>query len=174
MILKPGDVFRRFRVLGKAGEGGMGIVYRAHDTKLGRDVALKFVTQVAEYHPAFSARLRREAKSLAALNHPNIVTIHDIDDIDGIPFLVLEWIDGKPLSDPSFSLPLSTEEFWRVALPVAEALGAAHDRGIIHRDVKPSNVLVSNDGRIKVVDFGIANLEKYIAACPAEFAPPTM
>ncbi|HLA11039.1 MAG TPA: alpha/beta fold hydrolase [Pyrinomonadaceae bacterium] len=161
MILKTGDVFRRFRVLGTAGQGGMGIVYQAHDTKLGRDVALKFVTQAGAYNSEFCDRLRREARSLAALTHPNIVTIHDIDEVEGVPFLVLEWVDGKALSDGSFVRSLSIEEFCRIALPVADALASAHDRGIIHRDVKPANVLISNDGGIKVVDFGIAKFRDF-------------
>jgi len=161
MILKTGDVFRRFRVLGKAGQGGMGVVYWAHDTKLGRDVALKFVTQAGEYNSEFSDRLRREARSLAALNHPSIVTIHDIDEVNGVPFLVLEWITGKALTDPSLSHPFTAEEFLHIALPVAHALGSAHDRGIIHRDVKPSNVLISDEGQIKVVDFGLAKFRNF-------------
>jgi pimeloyl-ACP methyl ester carboxylesterase len=156
IAVKAGDVFRRFRVLEKVGEGGMGVVYRAHDTRLGRDVALKFVTCAGDRRAELSERLRREAGSLAALSHPNIVTIHDIDEMDDGPFLVLEWIDGRDLSDPAFPRPLSLERFRRIAVPVAEALGAAHDQGIIHRDVKPSNVLVSHDGRPKVVDFGLA------------------
>lgn len=160
MSLKPGELFRRFRVLGKAGEGGMGVVYQAHDTKLDRDVALKFVTQAGEFKSELRDRLLREARSLATLNHPNIVAIHDIDEDNGVPFLVLEWIAGRPLSDPSFSRQLSLEEFFRIALSVSEALASAHDRGIIHRDVKPSNVLVSNDGRIKVVDFGLAKFRQ--------------
>src|SRR5688572_33037278 len=107
MHLNRGDEFRRFRILEKVGEGGMGVVYRAHDTRLGRDVALKFVTHAAGAAAAeFADRLRREAGSLAALNHPNIVSIHDIDDADGVPFLVLEWIDGKPLNDPSSPRPM--------------------------------------------------------------------
>jgi len=156
MILRPGELFRRYRILEKAGEGGMGIVYRAHDTRLGRDVALKFVTQVGECSAEYTERLRREAMSLGALNHPNIVTIHDFDEADGVPFLVLEWIDGKSLTGISVKRRISIEEFNRLVLPVAEALASAHDRGIIHRDVKPSNVLVSNDGQVKVVDFGLA------------------
>jgi len=160
MNLKSGELFQRFRILEKAGEGGMGVVYRAHDTELGRDVALKFVTQAGEYGSEFRIRLRREARSLAALNHPNIVTIHDIDEVDGVPFLVLEWIEGKTLSDASFSRRLSLDEFLHIAVRVAEALGSAHDRGIIHRDVKPSNVLVSNEGQIKVVDFGLAKFHQ--------------
>ena len=161
MILQTGDLFRRFRVLGNAGQGGMGVVYRAHDVKLGRDVALKFVTQVGDYDRELHERLRREARSLAALSHPNIVTIHDIDEVDNAPFLVLEWINGKPLNEALFSRPLSTGDFQRIALPVAEALGSAHDQGIVHRDLKPSNVLVSNEGHIKVVDFGLAKFRDF-------------
>lgn len=161
MILQTGELFRRFRVLGNAGQGGMGVVYRAHDVKLGRDVALKFVTQVGDYDRELHERLRREARSLAALSHPNIVTIHDIDEVDNAPFLVLEWINGKPLNEASFSRPLSTGDFQRIALPVAEALGSAHDQGIVHRDLKPSNVLVSNEGHIKVVDFGLAKFRDF-------------
>jgi pimeloyl-ACP methyl ester carboxylesterase len=161
MILNTGDLFRRFRVLGKAGQGGMGVVYRAHDTKLDRDVALKFVTHAGDYNPELNERLRREARSLAALSHPNIVAIHDIDEVDNVPFLVLEWINGKALSDPSIHRPVSAEYFQRIALPVAEALAAAHDQGIIHRDVKPSNVLISNDGQTKVVDFGLAKFRDF-------------
>ena len=156
MLLQTGDLFRRFRILGKAGQGGMGVVYRAHDVKLERDVALKFVTQVGDFDSELNERLRREARSLAALSHPNIVAIHDIDEVDNVPFLVLEWINGKALNESSFTYPLSTGDFYRIALPVAEALASAHDRGIIHRDVKPSNVLVSNEGQPKVVDFGLA------------------
>ena len=161
MILNNGDRFRRFRILEKAGQGGMGVVYRAHDTKLNRDVALKFVTHVGDHNPELNERLRREALSLAALNHPNIVGIHDIDEVDDVPFLVLEWISGRALNDPSFTLPLSVADFQRIALPIAEALGCAHDRGIIHRDVKPSNVLISNQGQTKVVDFGLAKFRDF-------------
>jgi pimeloyl-ACP methyl ester carboxylesterase len=161
MFLNIGDRFRRFQILGKAGQGGMGVVYRAHDTKLKRDVALKFVTHVGDHNPELNERLRREALSLAALNHPNIVAIHDIDEVDDVPFLVLEWISGRALNDPSFALPLSAADFQRIALPIAEALGSAHDQGIIHRDVKPSNVLISNQGQTKVVDFGLAKFRDF-------------
>lgn len=156
MLISVGDLFRHYRVIEKVGEGGMGVVYRAHDTKLYRDVALKFMMHGLRFNSEHGDRLRREARALAALNHPNILTIHDIGDTDGVPFLVLEWVGGGALSDSALQPPLSTREFVRVALPVAEALGAAHDHGIVHRDVKPANVLVSDEGRIKLADFGLA------------------
>ena len=156
MLVNVGDLFRQYRVIERVGEGGMGVVYRAHDTMLGRNVALKFMTHSPRLNSEHGDRLRREARALAALNHPNILTIHEIGDADGTPFLVLEWVGGGALSDPSFERPLSTREFARVALPIAEALGAAHDQGIVHRDVKPANVLVSDEGRVKLADFGLA------------------
>jgi pimeloyl-ACP methyl ester carboxylesterase len=161
MILNSGDLFRRFRILEKAGQGGMGVVYRAHDTMLKRDVALKFVTQVGGQNPELNERLRREARSLAALNHSNIVSIYDIDEVDDVPFLVLEWINGRALQHPSFAGPMSLPDFQRITLPIAEALGSAHAQGIVHRDVKPSNVLISDHGHTKVVDFGLAKFRDF-------------
>lgn len=156
MPVEVGTEFRQYRVLEQVGEGGMGVVYRARDTKLGREVALKFLTRLGSGVAGERDRLRHEARSLAALNHPNIVTVHDIDEASGVPYLVLEWIPGRTLADPSRRGPWPPEEFLRVAVPVAEALAAAHDRGIVHRDVKPANVLVTDDGRTKLVDFGLA------------------
>lgn len=156
MPVQVGTEFRQYRVLERVGEGGMGVVYRAHDTKLDREVALKFLTRLGSGVAGERDRLRHEARSLAALNHPNIVTVHDIDEADGVPYLVLEWIPGRTLADPSRRGPWPPDEFLRVAVPVAEALAAAHDRGIVHRDVKPANVLVTDDGRTKLVDFGLA------------------
>ena len=154
--MNAGDLFRHYRVLEKVGEGGMGVVYRARDTKLDRDVALKFMVHATGVNPEHADRLRREARALAALNHPNILTIHDIGDADGSPFLVLEWVGGGALNDTPLQRPLSTDEFLRIVLPVADALGTAHQQGIVHRDVKPANVLVCDDGRIKLADFGLA------------------
>lgn len=155
-LITDGDLFRHYRVTNRVGEGGMGVVYRARDTKLDRDVALKFMVHATGVDSEHADRLRREARALAALNHPNILTIHDIGEADGLPFLVLEWVGGGALNDASFQRPLSTREFLRIVLPVAEALGAAHSHGIVHRDVKPSNVLVCGDGRVKLADFGLA------------------
>ena len=133
----------------------MGVVYRARDTRLDRDVALKFLHVQRSEH---SDRLRREARALAALNHPNILTIHDMDEADGQPYLVLEWLGGGALGDRQ-SL-LSEPAFLEITLPIAEALAAAHEHGIVHRDVKPANVLVTDDGRIKLADFGLATLRE--------------
>jgi pimeloyl-ACP methyl ester carboxylesterase len=151
----PGQFFRHYRILDRVGEGGMGVVYRARDTRLDRDVALKFLHVQRSEH---SDRLRREARALAALNHPNILTIHDMDEADGQPYLVLEWLGGGALGDRQ-SL-LSEPAFLEIALPIAEALAAAHEHGIVHRDVKPGNVLVTDDGRIKLADFGLATLRE--------------
>jgi pimeloyl-ACP methyl ester carboxylesterase len=148
-----GDQFRQYRVVERIGEGGMGVVYRAHDTTLDRDVALKFITDSIGEH---SHQWRQEARALAALNHPNIVTIYEIGDDDGVPFLALEWVGGGSLGRAAPERPISVETLARFALPIADALAAAHGRGIIHRDVKPANVLVSADGRVKLADFGLA------------------
>jgi pimeloyl-ACP methyl ester carboxylesterase len=152
MLINAGDMFRQYCIIEKVGEGGMGVVYRARDTRLDRDVALKFMVHALPEH---AGRLRGEARALASLSHPNILTIHDIGDADGTPFLVLEWIGGGALNDTA-PRPVSAREFLRIARPVAEALGAAHEQGIVHRDVKPGNVLVTADGRIKLADFGLA------------------
>jgi pimeloyl-ACP methyl ester carboxylesterase len=158
MRINPGDLFRHYRVIERVGEGGMGVVYKAHDTRLGRDVALKFMVRARPLDLEQGGRLEREARALAALNHPAILTIYDIGEADGLPFLVLEWMDGGALAVSRMALPMPISDFVRIASSVADALGAAHDRGIVHRDVKPGNVLLSRDGRVKLADFGLAKV----------------
>ena len=152
MHLKSGDRVHQYEIAERVGEGGMGVVYKAHDRTLDRPVALKFLLASG---PADADRLRREARALAALNHPHIVTIYEIGEFDGTPFLALEWMGGGTLGDRR-GRPLPVAEFERLLLPVARALASAHQRGIMHRDVKPGNVLISDDGQVKLGDFGLA------------------
>ncbi|MCG8461181.1 MAG: protein kinase [Holophagales bacterium] len=149
-----------YRLEGLLGEGGMGQVYLGEDERLGRQVAVKILPP----EMAGSARLERferEARALAALNHPNIVTIHSIEEDDGIRFLTMERVDGTTLKEKIKEGPLSEEEILQIGLELSEALAAAHRRGVVHRDLKPANVMLAEDGRVKVVDFGIAaNVEE--------------
>ncbi len=134
----------------------MGEVYRATDTKLGRDVALKVLPAEMAHDPERLARFRREAKALAQLDHPNIVTIHSVEESDGVHFLTMQLVEGQPLDRliPAGGLPV--EQIVEIASALADALAAAHEKGIVHRDLKPANVMVSNEGRVKVLDFGLA------------------
>ena len=154
-----GRTLGHYRILDRLGTGGMGIVWLAEDLHLRRRVALKMLREDLARSPEKLARFEREAKAVAALNHPNIVTIHAIEEIEGLRFLAMEYVEGKTLDElippGGFALP----EFLRIALPVAEALAAAHARGILHRDLKPANIAVTPDGRVKVLDFGLAKLQ---------------
>ncbi len=136
----------------------MGEVYRATDTKLGRDVALKVLPAEMASSPERLERFRREARAVAALNHPHIVTIHSVEEADGVHFLTMELVDGEPLDRliPAGGLPV--DRILEIATALAEALAAAHDKGIVHRDLKPANVMVTKDGRVKVLDFGLAKI----------------
>lgn len=151
-----GKHFGPYRVLSPLGAGGMGEVYRAHDEKLGRDVALKFLPRAVADDPDRRARMVREARAAAALNHPNICTIHDVGDADGLTYIAMEVIEGQPLSARLADRPLPIDEVLRIGLQLAEAVAHAHDRGIVHRDLKSANVMVLADGRLKVLDFGLA------------------
>jgi serine/threonine protein kinase/Tol biopolymer transport system component len=154
------ETLLHYRIIQPLGSGGMGDVYIAEDTKLGRRVALKVLPRGRDEDPERRQRFQREARAVAALNHPNIVTIHAVEHVEGVTFLTMELVDGKPLSDllPSSGLPV--DRLLKIAIPLASAVTAAHERGIIHRDLKPANVMVGADGRVKVLDFGLAKLEE--------------
>jgi eukaryotic-like serine/threonine-protein kinase len=145
-----------YQVQARLGAGGMGEVYRARDTKLERDVAIKILPRAFTSDPERLARFEREARTLAALNHPNIGSIYGLEDADGIRALVLELVDGETLADRIARGPLPLKDALAVARQIADALDAAHERGIVHRDLKPSNVALTRDGTVKVLDFGLA------------------
>ena len=156
MTLTAGSMLLHYRLAEKLGEGGMGVVWKAVDTKLGREVALKFLPDSFREDPDRLARFEREARLIAALNHPNIVTIHSVEEAGGDRFFTMELVCGETLSTiiPPEGLPL--EKFLEIAIPATDALGAAHERGIIHGDLKPANIMVSDEGRVKILDFGLA------------------
>jgi protein kinase-like protein/WD40 repeat protein len=156
MSLAPGTRLGSYEVVSSLGAGGMGEVYRARDTKLGREVALKVVADSFADDPERLARFQREAQLLAALNHPHIATIHGLEESNGAQFLVMELIEGETLATRLKSGPLPVPEALAIARQVADALQAAHEKGIIHRDLKPANIALTPDGRVKVLDFGLA------------------
>jgi eukaryotic-like serine/threonine-protein kinase len=151
-----GKTLRHYQITGRLGKGGMGEVYRAKDQKLGRDVAIKLLPEEFAKDADRVARFQREAKLLASLNHPNIAAIHGLEESGGTDFLVLELVDGETLADRIKAGPIPVEESLKLALQIAEALEAAHEKGVIHRDLKPANIKVTPDGKVKVLDFGLA------------------
>ncbi|MCG6927582.1 MAG: protein kinase [Acidobacteria bacterium] len=155
-----GTTISHYRILEKLGEGGMGEVYCAEDTTLGRKVALKVLPREMAQKPDRLQRFRREARAVAALNHPNIVTIYAVEEVDGVPFLTMELVEGESLQSRVTHGGLPLEKILEVAGPLAEALAAAHERGITHRDLKPANIMFDREGRPKVLDFGLAKLHE--------------
>ena len=147
-----------YRILEKLGQGGMGVVYKARDLHLDRDVAIKVLPADAVADPQRRRRFVLEAKSASALNHPSIIDIYDIDTADGIDFIAMEYVPGKTLDQLVGPKGLKVEEALKYAAQIADALAAAHAAGIVHRDVKPANVMVSDKGLVKVLDFGLAKL----------------
>ena len=156
MTLPPGTRLDSYEILAPIGAGGMGEVYRAHDARLARDVAIKILPEAVAADPDRLARFEREAKTLASLNHPGIVTLYSIEESAGVRFLAMELIEGQALDAliPASGLPLA--RLFEIAVPLADALAAAHGKGIVHRDLKPANVMVDAGGRVKVLDFGLA------------------
>ena len=174
MPLQPGTTLGPYTVTAKIGEGGMGEVWQARDTKLDRDVALKVLPEAFTSDPDRLARFEREAKVLASLNHPNIGSIYGLEEAEGVRALVLELVEGPTLADRIKQGPIPIDEALPIAKQIAEALEAAHERGVIHRDLKPANINVKDDGTVKVLDFGLAKAFQPDASGPNLSQSPTI
>ncbi len=160
MSLKSGQKLSHYRLIEKIGEGGMGVVWKARDDKLRRDVALKVLPAELVQDPERRRRLLREARSAAAINHPNIGTVHEVDEADGTVFIAMELVAGTTLRELLSRKALTIPDALGVATQMAEGLAAAHGASVIHRDLKPENVLARPDGHIKILDFGLARLHE--------------
>jgi eukaryotic-like serine/threonine-protein kinase len=158
MALSPGNKLGPYEIIAAIGAGGMGEVYRAKDTRLGRDAAIKVLPEALEKDADRLRRFEQEARTIAALNHPNILGIHDIGTHESAPFLVSELLDGETLREKIDTGSLPVKRAIEYGLGIAQGLAAAHNKGIVHRDLKPENVFITHDGRVKALDFGLAKL----------------